>query len=691
PAPAGRPEVALAGVDAPSRVGAGEGFSLNVQLDSSASAQARLQVLAGGALIYDQPVSLTPGANRFSIGLQAGEPEFARYLVQVTAAEDGFYQNNQLAAFTQVTGPPRVLLVSSAGESDDQGRPILDETPQLVAALEATGLQVERATPAELPADLPGLSDYAAILLVNVNAKRLSDRKMAALESYVRDLGGGLVAVGGPESFGMGGYFRTPLEEALPVDMQIKDQERFPAVSIVLVMDRSGSMTAEEGGVTKIQLAAEGAVRVVELLNDFDDITVIPVDTLPSNPIGPAAASEREAIIPQIRQIGAGGGGIYVRAGLEAAAEALAESANQVKHIILIADGADSEQKEGVPELIEALTAEGVTVSVVAIGDGQDVPWLQEMAELGGGRYHFTDQAANLPEIFTQETTSIQRSYLVEERFFPRLAADGFARAHPIFRAMEGSGISLVPPLFGYVATAPKQTAQVILETELGDPLLAAWEYGLGRAVAWTSDATGRWAQQWVRWQGFPTFWSHVVRWSIVPGREGNVETQVRLEEGQAQLTVDARDPQGEALNNLALEANVVPPQGETLNLDLRQVAPGRYQASFAPEQEGAFLLRVAGRGEAAVGQTAGWVLGYSPEYRQMEPNPALLHSLAEISAGRDLRSLGLAASAAILQHNLTSQPAGRPVWPWLLGLAAGLLPFDIGVRRLALGRRDLA
>ncbi|MFZ0545189.1 MAG: VWA domain-containing protein, partial [Candidatus Promineifilaceae bacterium] len=454
--PAGAVEALLTNVDAPARVSEGEAFNIDITAESTADMAAGIRVLSGGTVVYENAVQLHQGVNNFSISLRATTQEFARYVVQMAPLDDTYYQNNQLAAFTEIVGPPRVLLVASDGELDDNGNPLPDESPQLQLALEATGLEVDRVTPTDLPASLAGLSNYATVVLVNVNAKNLTPRKMELLQSYVRDLGGGLVAVGGPESYGMGGYYKTPLEETLPVDMQIKDQDRFPSVSIAIVIDRSGSMGANEGGVTKIQLAGEGAVRVVELLNDFDEISVIPVDTQPSNPIGPASAADRDTIIEQIRQIGAGGGGIYVRTGLEAAAEALAQSSNQVKHIILLADGSDSEQKEGVPELIKGLVAEGVTVTVVSIGDGPDVPWLRQMAELGGGRFHLTNEAANLPQIFTQETTSIQRSYLVEERFFPALGSTGFARGHAIFRAMESAGLTHVPPLNGYVGTSPK-------------------------------------------------------------------------------------------------------------------------------------------------------------------------------------------------------------------------------------------
>ena len=287
-----------------------------------------------------------------------------------------------------------------------------------------------------------------------------------------------------------------------------------------------------------------------------------------------------------------------------------------MKHIILLADGADSEQKEGVPELIDALTAEDVTSTTVSIGDGPDTPWLQEMAERGNGRFHFTDRAANLPQIFTQETTSIQRSYLIEERFFPSLVSSS-----PIL-----SGITAVPPLYGYVGATAKGTAQTILKTHQDDPLLAVWQYGLGRSVAWMSDATGRWATDWVRWEGFPAFWAQTVRWTLPVDQDSAVETAVTYENGQAQLTVDVGAGDDQFRNNLQLEANVIAPDGQVTAVTLPQVAPGRYAAAFTPKQEGAYLLRIAGEGETeadAIGQTTGWVLGYSPEYRNLK----LIHS----------------------------------------------------------------
>jgi uncharacterized membrane protein len=696
--PARGGEVTLQDVRAPGRVRDGESFDVDVAVESTMATEAELQVLAGGSLVYREGVRLNPGANNFVISLQATEQQFARYEVRIVAGDDGFYQNNRLAVFTQVVGPPNLLLVAEqsapAGASEEGSSPAVDAWQQLQLALAATGMTVNRIAPSQLPADLESLSQYDSIVMVDVNAKTLSSRAMESLRSYVRDLGGGLITVGGPESYGMGGYYRTPLEEMLPVDMQIKDQERFPAVSMALVIDRSGSMSAMEGSVSKIQLAAEGAARTVELLNDFDEITILPVDTAPDQVIGPVSAAERGQIISQVRQLGAGGGGIYVRTGLEAAAEALSQSANQIKHIILLADGADSEQKEGVPELIEALASQGVTISTVSIGDGPDVSWLREMAALGGGRFHFTDRASNLPQIFTQETTAIQRSYLVEERFFPALGQTGFARQHPIFQAMERAGITRVPPLYGYVGTSSKQTAQLILETHLGDPLLAVWEYGLGRTVAWTSDATGRWAIDWVGWPGFPTFWSNLVRWTIGQDSGDSLEADVNYSGEEAVLTVEARSGDEALLNELALEATVVGPSGEITDVSLRQVGPGLYEGAFLPSVEGAYLIRVVdqtGDQGQRTGQITGWVLGYSPEYSQLTGDEQLLTTVAQLTGGRDLSAqFDQGDFDAVLDHDLPAGKASQPIWPWLLLAAVVLLPLDIALRRIVLTRSDI-
>jgi uncharacterized membrane protein len=669
-------EAMLTEVRAPTRVVEGDLFNITLTVQSSHNMPGRLRVLSGGTIVYDESIELRRGQHDHVIRLRATQQEFARYQVQLVPEQDTYYQNNQLSAFTEIVGPPRVLLVGT-----DPAAEIEYEAGQLVEALTAVGIEVDQITPTMLPSDLPALSNYASILLVNVSARMLSTRQMEALQSYVRDLGGGVVAVGGPTSYGMGGYFQTPLAELLPVDMEIQDQERFPSVSIVIVIDRSGSMgISEGGGLSKIELAAEASVRVVELLNDMDEIAVIPVDTQPSNPIGPMPAAQREEAIARIREMSAGGGGIFMRTGLLAAEEALANSSTQVQHIIVLADGSDAEEKQEVPAILGRLTNAGVTVTMVSIGVGQDTAWLEEMAMVGNGRFHLTQDATNLPQIFTEETANVQRSYLIEEPFFPTLVSRS-----PIL-----SGIQQVPALYGYVGTSPKATAQVILETHQGDPLLAAWQYGLGRSVAWTSDATGRWGLDWVRWEGFPVFWAQAVRWTVSQSRDSLVEMSVVYQNDQARLLVDARDGDGRYLNGLDMTANLVAPTGQVETVRLTQRAPGRYETSFQPQIEGAYFIRLAGEDEgsgAVIGQTGGWVLGYSPEYQQLEPDVDLLAQLAGLTGGRDITG----NQTAVFDSAPQSQASSRPIWPWLTLLALLLLPLDVGLRRLVVTRRDMA
>ncbi|WP_374689842.1 vWA domain-containing protein, partial [Promineifilum sp.] len=192
PRPAVEAEVILREVSAPGRVGQGETFRVEIVAESTAETAAELRVLGDGAVVYEAEVRLQPGLNRFVVQLRAGAPAFTRYRVQLSPAvgADTFPQNNELAAFTEVVGQPRALVVAGAivgagfkpaPTQPDSDPP--DEAAQLVAALAASGLTVERATPAGLSPGLADLADYAGIVLVNVNARDLSPRQMATLQS----------------------------------------------------------------------------------------------------------------------------------------------------------------------------------------------------------------------------------------------------------------------------------------------------------------------------------------------------------------------------------------------------------------------------------------------------------------------------------------------------------------------------
>lgn len=675
-------EAIVTAIDAPASLRPGERFDLNVSIQSSQPTRATLRVLADGEILYEQPHDLRRGSQTFSLPLvSVAQNGILRYIVEISPQDDTFYQNNRLYAFSKIEGPPRILMAAPPpGETLPGGGTRPDEHSALRAALRAAGYTVDLVAPNRLPADLAGLAQYNALVLVNVPARDLSSRQMETIQAYVRDLGGGLLVVGGPTSYGVGGYFETPLEAALPVDMQIKDEQRRPSLAIVFIIDHSGSMSETGGGVNKLELAKEAAARSVDLLFPTDRVGVIQFDdsaawVVPMTDLGNPAVVK--SAIGSIRI----GGGTDILAGLQAMARVLPDDPAKVKHVILLTDG--GADPSGIPELVQKLyTENGITLSTVAVGRDA-ARFLKDLAELGNGRYHFTTDAGSIPSIFTEETTLATRAYIEEGLFSPELV-----NASPIL-----SGLDSLPPLYGYVASSPKELAQVILAAggtgnNRNDPILAAWQYGLGRSVAFTSDATGRWGRDWVSWSNYAAFWAQAARFVLGEMSAARLQMEVQLRGETARLSLEARGPGGAFLNGYRVTANVVAPEGGTQTVTLRQTAPGRYEGEFKPAEQGVYLFRFDAEGEnGAFAETLGWALPYSPEYRDTNPNPDLLVRIAALTGGK----VASADPAEVFTHNLKASRASRPIWPWLIALAAILLPFDVAARRLILTRQDFA
>ncbi|MFN2284935.1 MAG: VWA domain-containing protein [Anaerolineae bacterium] len=597
----------------------------------------------------------------------ADEPGFVAVRVCVEPELDTFTQNNCADGWVLVQGAPRVLVVGALEDRED-----------VASALQNAGLTIEQTTPDALPLTAQSLADYAGVVLVNTPARSFAPQSLNALRAFVRDLGGGLVAVGGPQSYGVGGWLGTPLEEALPVQMQVQDPTRFPPMLMAVVIDKSGSMGVQEAGTTKIRLAAEAAIRVAETLNDADTLAVVAYDDRPADTIGPAPMTERDLLVAQLRRLQVGGGGIYVRESLSYAADLLrgvSLSPGQQRHILLLADGADAEHHENVPALLQALVEEGMTVSVVAIGTGGDVPFLQNIAEIGNGRFYLTQRAADLPAIFTEETARAKRSYIVERTFYPA----------PLTPWLPVADITVAPPLRGYVATTPKGAAQVVWEALEGDPLLAVWQYGLGRSVAWTSDATGRWAAGWVDWEGFADFWSAVVRAVLPSPADADLALRVLPDDDGARVVVDVVNSEAEEpayVDGLSLKLNVAPSlgEGEAQTVPLVQRAPGRYEGHFTSQDRSAVLLRLYGDRDLVTG----WAAPAPSEYIPADADAAMARLAAQGDATQ------IEDPVQVFIHDLQGRVAGQPLMSLFVLLVALAWPVDIAWRRLSLTRGDV-
>lgn len=673
-------EALIESLEAPAGVRLGQSFDLTAVIRSTAGGGATLRILADGRLIHSQEVRLQPGDNRFLIPVEADETGFRRFEAQLVPDADTRLQNNQASAFTVIEGPPRVLLV--------EGQP--GEGDNLATALRGAEMEVVVVPPAEIPTTLPELAAYESVILANVAADQLPAEALPALQVYVRELGKGLLMTGGETAFGAGGYLRTPLEETLPVDMDVRSKEQTPNLALVLVIDKSGSMgrchcdnpdldqtyTRQEVGQPKVDIAKEAIMRAAAALGPQDYMGVVAFDevarwALDVQPVLDVITLERSIGMIQAA------GQTNIRSGVEAAYAALQEVDARFKHVILMTDGWVHSGE--LTAMADEMREQGITLSVVAAGGGS-AEYLTELAEAGGGRYYPAVDILRVPDFFLKETITAVGEYIIEEPFYPLPSMSS-----PVLRGLDPT---LLPPLLGYNGTTPKSTARIALETPRGDPLLATWQYGLGRAAAWTSDLKGQWASDWVVWEGFARFASQLVGWTLpVPQVEG-LDVRAELQDEQAVIRVGVSDTEGQPRSFLEGRAVLIGPDLEPLETELTQVGAGQYEASAALSQPGTYLVQVSIKdGEEMVGrQTLGLVVPYSPEYKTSGADPSLLDELARITGGGELPE-----PVAAFLHNLPAADRAHALSRTLLLLAALLFPLDVAVRRVMLDRREVA
>lgn len=659
------PEVLVRQVETPSFVREGERFSATLTLEASQDTQARVHLLADGRLLSSQNVNLTQGSNNIVMPQEPLPPGFHLFRVQVEASADTYIQNNEGGSYTVVTGKPRVLVIESEA----------GETSYFAEALRSAGLEVDVRGTQTAVIDLPTLRGYESVVLANVPAADLSVTQMRAITSYVQNLGGGLVVLGGEQSYGVGRYNRTPLEEALPVKMDLRGRTLTASVALELVIDASGSMAGGPGS-SKMELAKEAAIRATELLSEQDQLGVISFDDTPRWVVPMGFLEDPATVQAQIGSI-APGGGTAIFPALETAYNDIVTREAKVRHILLLTDGLSS--GGDYDRLTALMQANNITLSTIAVGSDADFALMQRLASLGKGRYFEGNDPFEVPQMIVKDTQEVARAAIVEEPFRPQQVG-----ASPM---LDGIDVSQMPPLLGYVSTTPKPTSQVLLVSNQVDPVLSEWQYGLGHVVAWTSDVKNRWAQDWLTWPEFSRFWSQVVKRTIPVPVDRNLQVQITSEGSTAKVTVDSVSDDKAYQNFLRTSATVVDPTNQQTQITLPQVAPGRYETRIPIGAEGAYFLNIMqadGNGAIVGARPAGFVVPYSQEYRDLRANPDLLGQLAGLTGGRVVDD---PKSVFDRDRRVDGQP--RELWPWLMLLAALLFIFDVAARRLRLGWMD--
>ncbi|MCA9266048.1 MAG: VWA domain-containing protein, partial [Planctomycetales bacterium] len=652
------PEIQVSEVLVPAQVRQGEPFFVEVVVDSNHEDEVSIDIYRGDVRIDQEQTNykLKQGENRFRFRQEVTDQRLVNYTARISGGQDKLLDNNSAAGLVSAAGKPRVLLI----DSDTKG------TDHLRWALEEQDINVDVRPPEGIPSALSDLQNYEVILLSNVPATSLFMRQMEVMRTYVQDLGGGLIMLGGDQSFGLGGYYKTTIEEILPVRSDFEKEKEKPSLAMVFVIDRSGSM----GGM-KMELAKDAAKSAVELLGSRDQVGVIAFDSSAYWVCDLRSASDKSYIVERISTIDAGGG-TSIYPGMSDAYDALSTAIAKLKHVILLTDGHSS--PGDFDGIVNSMVSERITVSTVAVGSGADQELLERMARDGGGRYYFCDDPSSIPQIFAKETVTASKSAINEQPFVPQLI-----RPTPVLNTLD---IESAPFLLGFVTTRPKPTSEFVLATESGEPLLAWWRYGLGMTVAFTSDAKSRWAAEWLSWPDFGTFWAQLVRHAMRKSDARGVYVEVTRDGDQTELRLDSVDDLGRFRNNAQTKVRVIGPQpGDDKNeVEMQQVAPGRYVARVKTADEGAYhfdLSQWVG-GQAAFRQTRGMIVGYPEELRLRTTNEELLRRIADVTGGQyNVKPQDLFADAEKTAHR------AQPLWPFLVTAALVLFVLDVALRRV--------
>ena len=657
-------EVYVQGVTAPSQVRVHEPFKVQAVVHSNEASRAHLVIMRNGVLLRAFDVDLKPGANVYSFVEQAEAPGLQEYEAIVNSDADSEQENNRYQAFVQVQGAPRVLHAVGDAEA---GR-------YVSSALRTQGLAVDEVAASALPDSMRDLVDYDLVVLNNVSGFDVSLPKMELLESYVRDAGGGVVKIGGDKSYAAGGYHGTPVERLLPVTMHAKTEVRIPSVSVIFVLDRSGSMSSKTGDEETLAIAKRAALSSIELLNRFDRVGVLAFDSGHAWVVPPTDVGMRLPIVEQLRKLEAGGG-THLHPALREAHRVMRQEQAKLKHLIVLSDGLTDGEKN-FDSLAARIAADGITVSTVAIGDGSDRELMARIAQLANGRFYYTEDPRDVPRIFSSETMTVAQDLVVEGDIRPRRGSTN--------ELIEGFGADAFPALAGYQRTLAKPGAQALLLGRDDDPLLTSWRYGLGKTVAFTSDLSGRWGRRWVQWPAFGRFVAQMARWTMRPRGRETLSPQFRWQGQRGEVNLDVLDRDYRFVNGLKLEAVLIDPYRHTESVRLEQVAPGRYHASFPVPRAGRYYFTVAGRdGERQIApRTFGLAVPYSTEYLRLGVNRTLLQDIAAATGGRLLPLSAEGLSAVTTPSPQAPGPHARVWWPFFLA-ALLLLVAEVVVRKV--------
>jgi uncharacterized membrane protein len=686
-------EVLVESVKVPTRARLGQTADLKIFFRSQNATSGRLRVLQN-----DIPIILDPdsGATTVSVSLPAG-PEVLSFPISLDQggahrfralfepddpAADGLLENNRGDAVTFVAGDGRVLVI--------EGMP--DEGSALTRALRQGGIEVEVRTTDALSIGPEYLNGFDAVVLANVPRWSIDNLADSALRSYVHDLGGGLLMLGGNASFGAGGWIDSQTAKALPVRLDPPQQRQMVRGALALIMHSTEMPRANFW-------AQQTAIAAIEALTSLDYIGIVTYNWGGAGPsyngsswaLPMQEAGDKQAAFAAAKSMTVGDMPDF-QSSLELGFDGLEPLAAGQKHMIIISDGDPNPPTSG---LIQKYIDAKITITTIMYAGHGTAIHRQNMrviAEATGGRFYNAPSPKNLPKIFNKEASVVSRSLISEGDFTPIVSPSVTGPT---------KGIGDVPNIRGYVLTVPREGAaaeipMTVLSSEGADPLYAYWNYGLGKSVAFTSDLSGRWGAAWTGWSGFQRMWEQTVRWLMRPASPSNVLVRTQTEGETAIIELEASEDDSGFINYLQTDARILAPDGSVERLELQQVGPGRYRGEFPATDAGAYLVNVGfpvrgTDGEVVVRNVQGAVsVPYAKEFRAVRDNGALLSTIADRTGGRVIEIETIPDSIDLFERGELEIPlAPKRVWDLLAIIAAGLFLLDVATRRLTFDTRS--
>ena len=656
-------------------------------------------------LVSEQDVELEPGKN--IRGFTSKLDRSAVYTYDATfipndKLHDRIEQNNKASAFTHVRGQGKVLLI------EDGYYP--GEFLHLIGRLQANAIEVETMTTAELYSSTAELLQYDSIILANLpraagdeaggEIQSFTDAQIKMLVDNCEHMGCGIVMLGGDRSFGAGGWSNSPLEAAMPIDFQIKNDKVSAVGALALVMH---ACELPNGNFWEIKTAEEA----IKVLGPMDYCGVVEWNNMGGNPNWlwklpngvDRVYQNRNTMLGLVNRM-TPGDMMDFEAPMKTMLAGLKKVNASMKHAVIISDG---DATPPTNRLLQSFVDNKIKISTVAIGTHGppgSTP-LKRIASFTGGTYYVVKDPKALPKIYQREARRVAKPVIKESASGMSVVPVAGTSSHEI---LQGIDVSQLPPFVGYVMTTVKKSNLVEQLALASDPpgdggenstLLASWRFGNGRTIAFTSDAGHRWTAQWFNNALYDKLFVQMIRYSMRPITEdANFSVATEVKDGKARIVVTALNEQDEFLNFLEMNGRGISPEMKDFDLDFNQVGPGRYIAEQEIEGSGNFLFSIF-PGEGYERLTAGASVPYSSEYSDREANLALLDSLSKfkpqggepgVMIEGELSQSGL---DQLLQTNtfrptLTAAVGIQDIWPLLLVICGSVFFADVFVRRVA-------